>query len=108
TVTPTNTPVALYDVGNRVWIDANNNGLLDGNEQGIDNVTVRLLSNSATVLATTTTANGGYYRFDNLVAGNYILEVIPPTGMQSSSDVASSAEPNNGMDKDDNGVNLVD
>ncbi|MFN8487769.1 MAG: SdrD B-like domain-containing protein [Caldilineaceae bacterium] len=98
----------LYNLGNRVWYDANNNGLLDGSEQGIDNVAVHLLDSAgATVLATTTTANGGYYRFDNLPAGSYQVEVLTPAGMQSSKDIATSTDVNNGADKDDNGVVLV-
>lgn len=78
-----------YSLGNRVWLDANNNGQIDKTETGIDGATVRLLdATGKTTLLTTTTANGGYYRFDTLTAGNYIVEIDgaagPIAGLKSS------------------------
>lgn len=72
---------ALFSLGNRVWFDTNNNGLIDGTEVGVDDVTVQLYSADAggnpTVLrGTQVTAGGGYYRFDDLEAGDYVV-VIP-------------------------------
>ncbi len=71
-----------FSLGNRVWLDANNNGLVDGSEVGVDGVVVELLVETSpgvfapTATPTTlTTANGGYYRFDNLPAGNYKVRV---------------------------------
>ena len=70
---------AVYSIGNRVFFDTNNNGLMDGAEVGVGNVTVQLLDTSNAVLATQTTAtsagNIGYYRFDNLAAGTYKIRV---------------------------------
>ncbi len=88
---------ATYSLGNRVWVDANNNGTIDGGEAGLDGVTVNLLdgngaqlyrntttgviSTSAVggVAITTTTTTGGYYLFKDLPAGNYTVEVVTPT-----------------------------
>ena len=70
-----------YSVGNRVWNDLNNNGILDGAEVGLQGVTVRLLDasgNPVPGVATQTTDTNGYYRFDGLPAGNYIVEIAPP------------------------------
>ncbi len=76
--------VPTFSLGNRVWFDGNNNGLVDGTEAGVDGVVVELLAETApgsgvfapTATPTTlTTANGGYYRFDNLPAGNYKVRV---------------------------------
>lgn len=70
-----------YSVGNRVWNDLNNNGILDGAEVGLQGVTVRLLDasgNPVPGVATQTTDANGYYRFDGLPAGNYIVEIAPP------------------------------
>jgi protocatechuate 3,4-dioxygenase beta subunit len=65
-----------YALGNKVWLDANNDGQITTGEAGIDGVTVRLLDEAGTkTLLTTTTANGGYYRFDTLTAGKYIVEL---------------------------------
>ncbi len=71
-----------YALGNRVWFDTNNNSLMDGSEVGVDGVTVELYAADGTgaptgsALATDTTANGGYYLFDNLFPGDYVV-VIP-------------------------------
>ncbi len=104
-----------YSLGNRVWIDANNSGDINGGEAGVNGVTVRLLNNVGTLITTTTTADGGYYRFDNLAAGNYIVEVAasnfgalqPLFGLVSSTGAAQLADPNAvapGTDSDDNGL----
>jgi SdrD B-like domain len=74
----------VYSLGNRVWFDANNDGLVDAAESGVDGVVVELLAETAPgsgtfapTGTTLTTANGGYYRFDNLNAGNYRVRVNP-------------------------------
>ncbi|GAB4479904.1 MAG: hypothetical protein OHK0031_00630 [Anaerolineales bacterium] len=71
------TPV--YSLGNRVWLDTNNDRLMNlPGELGVDGVTVQLYAAAdlTTVLQTQTTANGGYYLFNNLEAGDYVV-VIP-------------------------------
>lgn len=74
-----------YTLGNRVWYDTNNSSAIDNGEGddggtpvGVDGVRVELYADNdlTTVLATTTTANGGYYLFDYLTADDYIV-VIP-------------------------------
>lgn len=69
-------------LGDRVWIDSNNNGIQDGGENGLDGVTVRLLdpNDSFSVLETETTSGGGLYLFDNLTPGDYVVEFVLPTG----------------------------
>jgi SdrD B-like domain/IPTL-CTERM motif len=107
--------IEVYSVGNRVFIDTNNNGTQDATENGLAGVTVRLL-NAAGAPATdvtgaavpsVTTDSAGYYRFDNLPPGNYIVEVQRPAGYASSTDIATSADPNNNTDRDDNGVTVT-
>ncbi|MDD5392160.1 MAG: SdrD B-like domain-containing protein [Thiothrix sp.] len=56
------------EVGNRVWLDKNNNGIQDADEVGIDGVDVKLVCVSGNVTATT--ANGGQYVFSNATGGN--------------------------------------
>ncbi|MBE7435823.1 MAG: sortase [Anaerolineales bacterium] len=74
-----------FSLGNRVWFDTNNNGQIDfGTESGISGVRVELYQDNGdgvfgagdTFLSFDTTDAGGYYRFDNLPAGNYVV-VIP-------------------------------
>ncbi|WKZ51462.1 MAG: sortase [Anaerolineales bacterium] len=117
----------VYSLGNRVWFDTNNDGLLNGTEVGADGVTVELyaadVSGAPTgaSLGTAVTSSGGYYRFDNLPAGDYVV-VIPSTqfasggaleGYWSSGTTISSAgaigetaapDPDNDTDNDDNGM----
>ncbi len=83
--------INAYSVGNRVWFDADNDSSIDftaeseqpaGTKIGVDNVTVELYAADAggaptgAALDTTTTANGGYYLFDSVSAGDYVV-VIP-------------------------------
>lgn len=110
-----------YSLGNRVWFDNGSgggtadNGIQDGTEAGIDGVTVNLLDNLGNVIATTVTAGGGYYRFDNLLPGSYTVEIAASNftpggvlaGLNSSTDAPTSGTPNNDIDRDDNGVSAV-
>ncbi|MEM7129291.1 MAG: SdrD B-like domain-containing protein [Chloroflexota bacterium] len=117
-----------YALGNRVWFDQNDNGLIDPNEQGIADIEVALYTVavgqiSATPIATMTTDALGYYRFSDLAAGDYVVQVAVPDGlgsayffdedleaikMTSSTNIASSIDPNGDLDSDDNGVFLLD
>ncbi|HEY9527700.1 MAG TPA: SdrD B-like domain-containing protein, partial [Anaerolineales bacterium] len=57
-------PVGTW-IGNRVWLDQNENGQQDGWEAGVGGVCIRLLKGSdREVLAETTTDSNGYYAFD--------------------------------------------
>lgn len=73
------TPV--YSLGNRVFADANNNGVQDGADAGLGNVAVALFSAdgsgspAGSALATAGTDSNGFYRFDGLVAGAYVAVV---------------------------------
>lgn len=74
---------AAYSIGNRVWFDTNNDGQINnitGNvEAGASGVSVSVFAstNLTTALASTTTDASGYYRFDNLVAGTYVVRINP-------------------------------
>ncbi|SEB01484.1 IPTL-CTERM protein sorting domain-containing protein, partial [Thiothrix caldifontis] len=60
-----------HSIGNTVWVDANNNGLLDAEESKVvDGVVMELLDKSGTVMAYTETKDG-YYLFSGLAAGEY-------------------------------------
>ncbi|MCB0663270.1 MAG: carboxypeptidase regulatory-like domain-containing protein, partial [Saprospiraceae bacterium] len=64
-----------------VWEDSNENGLQDASENGIAGVTVRLLGTTGSLMNTTTTDANGNYTFNNLLAGNYLVEFVQPAGM---------------------------
>ena len=60
------TASAPVEIGNRVWLDDDRNGIQDAAEVGIDGVQITLTCGADT--ATTVTANGGVYGFNS--AGN--------------------------------------
>ncbi len=75
-----------YSLGNRVWFDTDNNGILDVGEIGISGVRVELYLDDGTTpgvfdagdtsIGFLNTIGNGYYRFDDLGADDYIV-VIP-------------------------------
>jgi protocatechuate 3,4-dioxygenase beta subunit len=61
-------------LGNYVWNDVNNDGIQGEIETGVAGVTVTLYgADGTTVLSTTTTDELGYYVFNNLTAGSYVV-----------------------------------
>jgi SdrD B-like domain/Secretion system C-terminal sorting domain len=66
-----NSPAGTARLGDRVWFDANTNGVQDAGETGVAGVTVTLYNNLGTAIATTTTDANGNYQFSNLAAGDY-------------------------------------
>ena len=73
----------LASLGNFIWEDTNGNGVQDQGENGVQGVTVNLLDGDGnpTGQSTTTDANGAYV-FTDLVPGDYIIEIVPPQGME--------------------------
>ncbi|MDQ7035646.1 MAG: SdrD B-like domain-containing protein [Anaerolineae bacterium] len=104
----------LYEplsLGNRVWFDSDNNGLLDVTESGIGGVVVNLYQDDGTgtfvQIATTTTDSNGYYIFDGLGEGNYYVEIpatnFHPAGVLINLNSSTGAN-NNDADNNDNGI----
>ncbi|AEI47203.1 SdrD B-like domain-containing protein [Runella slithyformis] len=82
------------EVGNRVWIDKNRNGIQDPNEVGPDGLILTLhdMGNNGAVVGKDTTANGGQYYFnDRNVSGklkrNHPYEVRLQTNQMVNSAV---------------------
>lgn len=101
-------------LGNLVWHDANNDGLKDAGESGIDGVIVELLDGSGNSIdsdavaagmqpTTSTTAGGGLYSFSGVPPGTYRLRIASPPGLypQSSTTTGTSDDQ---VDNDDNGI----
>ena len=92
-------PLELCSIGDFVWYDDNNDGIQDALESGIDDVLVRLYNCSNLLVGTTSTTNGGKYKFTDLVPGDYYLEFIAPYGYtfspqdQDSDALDSDADP---------------
>ena len=90
-------PVAPASLGDRVWFDADKDGLQDTGEPGVNGVVVKLYTSAGQLLATTTTDAAGNYLFPNLVPGDYYVEFTPPSGYGiSPKDVGT----NDGTDSD--------
>lgn len=99
-------------IGDRVWSDANLNGVQDSKEGGINGIKVRLYRGTDSALvATTITGNNyagkpGYYQFANLADGSYyvVFDVttipsgaeIVPAGQGSDRTLDSDADPTTG------------
>ncbi|UQZ81365.1 Serine-aspartate repeat-containing protein D precursor [Paenibacillus konkukensis] len=96
-------------LGDRVWIDENGNGTQDAGEPGLNGVAVRLFDEGGTPLSQTTTVKhavygDGYYQFDKLPAGSYIVQFELPDrsyeftqqGSDLSSETDSNANPADG------------
>jgi|GEM_PF-5571094 len=124
----------LSSLGNRAWFDTNNNALLDSGETGLNGVVVELFldtgagidPSSDTPYLVTTTSNdltsgdAGYYLFDDLSDGDYIVRIAPsnfgPGGVLvdglgspfSSSESGGATEAtyllDNQQDNNDNGI----
>jgi len=102
-------------IGNLVWNDLNNNGLVDAGEPGFDGVTVQLWrdinndgvfepagSDNQTPL-TTVTAGGGIYGFGSLQPGKYFVVIPTPPAYHTLSSTHTTTVDNH-VDNDDNGI----
>jgi protocatechuate 3,4-dioxygenase beta subunit len=94
-----------YALGDRVWIDRNENGIQDAGERSLADVTVSLQKatggdvtdvKGATV-ASVTTDEDGEYVFDALPAGDYRVVFTLPTGYKFTAAQQGSAD---GSDSD--------
>ncbi|HMF19634.1 MAG TPA: SdrD B-like domain-containing protein, partial [Gemmataceae bacterium] len=76
-----------------VYLDANNNGIKDANENGIPGVQVTLSGTNdlgATVSQTVTTDSSGFYSFGNLRPGTYSVTETPPANyLQGKNSIGS-------------------
>lgn len=68
-----------YAIGDRVWLDKNNNGIQDDGETGVADVNVLLYQvingkAESRPLKTTKTDKDGLYKFTNLQQGQYVVE----------------------------------
>ena len=71
--------VAPASIGDRVWNDADGNGV-DNGESGVPGVTVILKDASGVEVGRTTTDANGTYRFTGLIPGTYTVSIEVPSG----------------------------
>jgi hypothetical protein len=75
---------APIEIGNRVWNDADGDGIQDAGEGGLGGVEMELLNNIGSVIASVTTAADGTYYFSSAVDVNttgivYNVNILPNT-----------------------------
>lgn len=88
-------------VGNRVWIDANQNGIQDNGEVGFPGATVQLYSSDGTLLKEVQTNDQGIYNFENLDPGDYFIKFVPPSNyILTEQKVGSDDEVDSDIDPD--------
>ncbi|MFK7904729.1 MAG: Ig-like domain-containing protein, partial [Chitinophagales bacterium] len=63
-------------IGDWIWADANDNGLLEAGEGGIGDTDVELFDNSGNLISTTQSNHDGYYIFKDLAAGTYTVAIV--------------------------------
>lgn len=119
--------IPSMSLGNRVWIDDGaggggaNNGLIDGTEEGVPGVKLNLLDENGNPVLDedgmprmTTTVADGYFLFDDLPPGEYIVCVDPSNFDEGAplDDLLSSGpteeDPDANEDLNDNGINDSD
>jgi uncharacterized repeat protein (TIGR01451 family) len=93
-------------IGDRVWLDSDNDGIQDANEDGISNITISLLpppginlGNGSGVAITTITDSEGNYLFPNIpVASGYVVTLLtPPVGLSQSFDEDGTGTPHSSV-----------
>ncbi|GEM_PF-6444925 len=90
-------------LGDRVWLDHNADGLQDGDEPGVANVQVRLADSKGDTIAMTQTDPQGYYRFANLSAGHYVLTFTGLPANHVFTQARASGDPLTDSDTDTSG-----
>jgi hypothetical protein len=76
------TPPKKGEIGDRVWLDDNCDGIQDDGEKGVKGVTVHLKDCAGQTLATQVTDDGGLYCFTGLDAGDYQVCFELPDGFE--------------------------
>lgn len=90
---------ATATLGNFVFLDADKDGIQDGGEAGVANVTVTLYNAAGVAIATTTTTDAaGQYLFTGLKAGTYTVGFMEKAGF----DFTTANAGNDAADSDAN------
>jgi SdrD B-like domain len=94
---------APIEIGNRVWLDTNSNGLQDANETGIGSVTVSLFEGTKSVGTTKTAADGSYSFNAADVPGGVKMMTDYTIRLDNAADTAANG-PINGLSLTDGAI----
>ncbi len=114
-------PVGLGSIGNKVWFDQNGNGTQDAGDVGIPNAVVTLYKDAnnngiidgaelSTPAGVDTTDGAGFYIFEKLTEGNYIVAFTTPKAPVTNSDYPATVQSPTGdseLDSDGNARNTA-
>src|SRR5215469_8820517 len=82
---------AWANIGGRVWIDNNCNGIFDDGDVLLPGVTVTVYDcDHNTTVGTVLTDQNGFFRLTPEVAGNYKVCVTPPAGFTFAPQVVTN------------------
>ena len=111
-------------LGNRVWFDSGstaaglidqfNDGIMNGNEVGVSGVLVELYKEGETdPLDSTTTDSNGYYLFERLEPGDYVVKIVASnfeSGGALENYISSTGNQDADLDEDlrDDGIDDTD
>jgi protocatechuate 3,4-dioxygenase beta subunit len=76
--------VGFSSIGDFVWVDSNENGIQDVDEDGLNGIKIKLYNQAGILIDSTasqfqmSTGISGYYIFDNLPFGQYFVEFSLP------------------------------
>ena len=97
-------PEQTATIGDRVWIDANGNGVQDADEAGLSGVEVTLKDANGNPVATKTTDGNGNYLFTDVVPGTYTVVFTAPANWTFT---AKDAGSNDAADSDADSAGTV-
>lgn len=104
------------ELGNLIWFDTNNDGRVNAGESPAAGVEVNLIDTAGTLANTSTTDAAGHYLFTGLGPGDYRVEIPasqfaagePLEGWHVSTGNGSSDDPNDDVDDNNDGSEIVD
>ena len=74
------------EIGGTVWHDINNDGVIQANEDRLENVVIQLFDKQGNELSEMRTDANGQYQFNNLYPGEYLVREIQPAGFTDGQD----------------------
>lgn len=74
------------EISGVVWHDSNNDGVIQTNEDRLEDVVVQLFDKLGNELSEIRTNANGQYQFNNLYPGEYLVREIQPTGFDDGQD----------------------
>ena len=80
----------LSSLSGNIFVDNNNDGILDGADLGLAGVTVTLKGPAGNVLRSTTSDRNGNYSFGGLIAGSYTIVETQPTTYVTGKDIVGT------------------